>query len=73
MKQTTEEKILDTLDKILQVLSLEVGSDKSITERANLLKIAGLDNKTIAKVLNTSENVIRALISKTRKKGKGLG
>ena len=72
MKQITEEKILDKLDTILRVLSLQVASDKSITERANLLKIAGLDNKTIAKVLNTSEGAIRALISKTRKKGKGL-
>lgn len=72
MRQTTEEKILDKLDTILRVLSLQVASDKSITERVKLLKIADLDNKTIAKVLNTSEGTIRALISQTRRKRKGL-
>lgn len=70
MKQTTEEKILDTLDKILRVLSLEVGSDKSITERVRLLKLAGIDNKTIAEVLNTSQEAVRALFSQAKKKSK---
>ncbi len=56
-----EEKILETLDKILKVLSLQVASDKSMTERARLLKVAGLDNATIAMVLNTSVNSISVL------------
>jgi DNA-binding CsgD family transcriptional regulator len=70
MKQTTEEKILDKLDNILRVLSLNVGSDKSITERVKLLKLAGLDNKTIAEVLNTSQEAVRALFSQSKRKNK---
>jgi len=65
--QSPQEKILEKLDKILRVLSLQVAADKSITERARLLKMAGIDNKTIAKVLNTSEASVRALISQSRK------
>ena len=64
--------ILERLDLILRVLALQVGADKSLTERARLLKVAGLDNKTIADVLNTSDATIRTLTSnlrtKTRKK-----
>lgn len=59
MKQTTEEKILDTLEKILKVLSLQIAPDKLNSERINLLKLAGLDNKTIASVLNTTEATVR--------------
>lgn len=70
MKQTNEEKILDVLDKILRVISLQVASDKSITERAKLLKLAGLDNKTIAKILNTTDLTVRVLISQSKKKDK---
>ena len=55
------QKMLETLDKILQVLALQVASDKSMTERARLLKLAGLDNQTIAKVLNTTPNTISVL------------
>ena len=67
-KQSPEEKILEKLDKILRVLSLQVASDKSITERVKLLKMAGIDNKTIAKILGTSEASVRALASQSRKR-----
>lgn len=66
-KLSPEEKILEKLDKILRVLSLQVASDKSITEGVRLLKMAGIDNKTIAKSLGTSEASVRALASKSRK------
>lgn len=67
MVSTNEEKILERLDQILRVLALQVASDKSITERARLLKMAGLDNKTIADVLNTKDTVIRTLTANLRK------
>lgn len=67
MKQTNEEKILEVLDKILKVLSLQVAADKSMTERARLLKVAGLDNATIATVLNTSINSISVLTAGVKK------
>ena len=63
--------ILDRLGLILRVLALQVGSDESLTERARLLKMAGLDNKTIADVLNTSDASIRALTSNLRTKKRG--
>ena len=60
------EKVADKLDLILRVMALPVGGDKSLTERARLLKMAGLDNKTIAEVLNTSVGTIRTLTSNLR-------
>jgi DNA-binding NarL/FixJ family response regulator len=63
-----ESQLVERLDLILRVLALQVGSDKSLTERARLLKMAGLDNKTIADVLNTSDATIRTLTSNLRTK-----
>lgn len=71
---STDQAILDKLDTILKVLALEVGSDKSVTERARLLKMAGMDNKTIANVLNTTALAVSVytanLRTKTKKKKK---
>ena len=64
------EKIIDLLEKLLKVAGLQVGAEKSITERARLLKFAGLDNKTIAEILNTSPLTISVLTSNLRKKNK---
>jgi hypothetical protein len=73
MSPTNEEKLLgelkDKLDVLIKVVSIQVGEDKSTTERARLLKMAGVDNQTIADVLNTSVAVIRTLTSNLRKKG----
>jgi len=65
-----EEKVLEILDKILKVLSIQVAADKSMTERARLLKVAGLDNATIATVLNTSVNSISVLTAGVKKNAK---
>jgi len=65
-----EDKVLETLDKILKVLSLQVAAEKSMTERARLLKVAGLDNETIAIVLNTSINSISVLTAGVKRKTK---
>ena len=67
MSHTTEEKMLERLDLILRVLALQVATDKSITDGVFLLKTAGLDNKTIAAVLNTTEATVRALTASNRK------
>jgi len=69
MRSSTEEQILEKLDLILRVLSLQVAEDKSMTERARLLKKAGLDNQTIADVLNTSVETIRTLTTHLRRRG----
>jgi DNA-binding NarL/FixJ family response regulator len=65
---TTEKQIIEKLDLILRVLSVQIASDKSLTERARLLKLVGLDNKTISDVLNISIASVRTLTSNLRKK-----
>ena len=65
---SSSDEVLERLDLILKVLALQVASDKSLTERARLLKMAGLDNKTIADVLNTSDATVRTLTSNLRPK-----
>lgn len=66
MAKSLDEQILERLDQLVRVVALQVASDKSTTERARLLKLAGLDNQTIAEVLNTSSAVIRTLTSNLR-------
>jgi len=52
----------------LKILSLQVAPNTSLTERAGLLKRAGLSNQQISEVLNISADSVRALTSKLRKK-----
>jgi uncharacterized protein with PIN domain len=68
-KQTLEklDQILEKLDKILRVLGVQVAHGGSLGERARLLKIAGLDNLTIAEILNTTPGSIRVLTTHLRK------
>lgn len=65
---SSRDEVVAKLDLILRVLSLQVGADKSVTERVRLLKLAGLDNQTIADVLNTSPATVRTLGSNLRSK-----
>jgi hypothetical protein len=64
------EKLLQTLndkiDVLIKVTSIQVGEDKSVTERARLLKMAGVDNQTIADVLNTSVAAVRTYTTNLR-------
>jgi DNA-binding NarL/FixJ family response regulator len=65
----TEKLLTDLVQKIdvlIRVTSIQVGADKSTTERARVLKMAGLDNQTIADVLNTSPGTVRTLTSNLR-------
>lgn len=59
-------QLIDKVDTLTKVISIQVASDKSMTERARVLKMAGLDNQTIADVLNTSAATIRTLTSNLR-------
>jgi FixJ family two-component response regulator len=67
MAKSTEQSILDRLDQILRILAVQVASERSITDGVWLLKLAGLDNKTIAEVLNTSDATVRTLSSNLRR------
>jgi len=64
----TDEKLIALLTQILKVEAIQAASNKSVTEGARLLKLAGLDNQTIAEVLNTSPGTIRTLTSNLRSK-----
>jgi DNA-binding CsgD family transcriptional regulator len=68
MAKSIDEQILHKLEQILRVLSIQVAADKSFTERAKLLKMAGLDNQAIADVLNISIASVRTLTSNLRVK-----
>ncbi len=70
MPIATEDKvlkqILEKLDLAINLLAFLVAGEKSITEGARALKMAGLDNRTIAGVLNTTEGTIRTVTSNLR-------
>ena len=68
MPVSNEKEIVNLLDRILKVLALLVAADQSLTERARLLKLAGMDNRTIAEVLNTSDATIRTLTANLRRR-----
>ncbi len=62
MAKTTEERVLTLLEQILRVLAIQAASERaSITDGARMLKLAGLDNQTIAEVLNTTPATVRTL------------
>ena len=60
------EDLNDKIDILTRVVGIQVGVGKSTTERARLLKLAGLDNQTIADVLNTSTGAVRSLTANLR-------
>ncbi len=66
----TDDKLIELLTQILKVEAIQAASSKSVTEGARLLKLAGLDNQTIAEVLNTSPGTIRTLTANLRSKRK---
>jgi DNA-binding CsgD family transcriptional regulator len=71
--ESTEGLLRDLIQKVeilTKVVSIQVAADKSATERARVLKMAGLDNQTIADILNTSPATIRTLTSNLRRRGR---
>jgi DNA-binding CsgD family transcriptional regulator len=59
-------QLIEQVEILTKVASIQVAPEKSITERARVLKMAGLDNQTIADILNTSQATIRTLTSNLR-------
>ncbi len=60
------EKVAEKLDLTVNLLAFLVAGEKSITEAARALNMAGLDNHTIATVLNTTDGTIRTVTSNLR-------
>jgi DNA-binding NarL/FixJ family response regulator len=58
--------LIEKLEVLTKVVSIQVAADKSTTERARVLKMAGVDNQTIADILNTSVGTIRTLTANLR-------
>jgi hypothetical protein len=69
-KRKTQDAILEdihqTLELIVNLLALLVTAQTSVTEGARSLKMAGLDNHTIATILNTTDASVRALTANLR-------
>jgi hypothetical protein len=70
MSKTQDEQVLEKLDQILHVLCMQLAVDEKLTmtEKARNLKLAGIDNQTIAEVLNTTVKTIRSITSNLRNK-----
>jgi len=73
MAGTSNDKVVELLTQLLRVQAIQAASNKSITEGARLLKLAGLDNQTIAEVLNTSPATVRTLTANLRIGLRGAG
>ena len=65
---TADAKVVELLTQILKVGAIQAAANKSVTEGARVLKLAGLDNQTIAEVLNTSPGTVRTLTANLRLK-----
>lgn len=68
MPKSNEEIIIEKLDQILKVIAIQIANDKNTGERVHLLKVAGLDNQTIADILETSVNTVKVLASQHKAK-----
>ena len=65
-KQFTE--ILNKLDLLIQLLALNLVSEKKQQNQIMLLSKVGMQPKEIAKLLDTTPNTVRVTLSRFRKK-----
>lgn len=65
-KQFTE--ILNKLDLLIQLLALNLVSEKKQQNQIMLLSKVGMQPKEIAKLLDTTPNTVRVTLSRIRKK-----
>jgi hypothetical protein len=72
MARSTDEQIIGLLEQLVRVQALQVAQNRSVTEGARLLKQVGLDNQTIALVMNTSPAVIRTVTSNLFSSGRAV-
>jgi hypothetical protein len=68
-----DERIIECLEHVVRLLALQVAGDRSITEGVRLLKLAGLDNRTIAEALGTTDATVRTLGTGIRPGGRPVG
>jgi len=65
-KKFTE--ILNKLDLLIQLLALNLVSEKKQQSQIMLLSKVGMQPKEIAKLLDTTPNTVRVTLSRIRKK-----
>jgi predicted metallo-beta-lactamase superfamily hydrolase len=61
------DKIINELDSLVKLTAINVLKDKSPTERISTLLEFGFETKTIASLLGTKDNIVRAVKSKLAK------
>jgi len=61
------DKIINELNTVAKLIAVNVLKDKSPTEKISTLLDFGFETKTIANLLGTKENIIRAVKSKLAK------
>jgi len=61
------DRIIDELNTIAKLIAVNVLKDKSPTEKISTLLDFGFETKTIASLLGTKENFVRAVKSKLAK------
>ena len=59
---------IERLDLIVNILALQLTAERSVTEGARALKMVGLDNQTIAAILNTTPAAVRSYTTNLRVK-----
>jgi len=62
----SKDPVATLLEKILMVLAIQAAANQSISQGARLLKIAGLDNVTIARLLGTDPKTVSTLTTGAR-------
>ena len=70
-KKTDSEQlahIADTLERILNLLAHQYAAGESLTDSARALKRVGMDNQSIAQILNTTPATIRTVTSNLKMK-----
>ena len=70
MAKSKDDILEQKLDVLIRLLALQIASGRSVTEGAQALKLSGMDNKTIAAVLNTTAATVRTLTSGARARGR---
>lgn len=70
MSQDAFEELRSKLDVLISVTAAQVGRELSLAERAPLLDRLGLDRHQIARVCDTSAEVVSVRLAESRRKKK---
>ena len=69
MDKNQFKELIEKLDQILRANALNVGKDKTMTERMLMLDKVGFRPRDIAEILGTTSNTVSVTLSQTKKRG----